>query len=332
MVHRSVLGEFKVGHLRPWQHVHLIESGRSNNLYSYYATKELIENLFRHSFFRQNGLFLDAVKLKYDQDVAMLKVKIYWSRVNFWFKKVVRLTRRFYRKVFVRQGQLHSVIGFFWHLKQVLNVLKWFVRGKLLGFKYRQSTWNFLFGCINLLSLWLGEKTDFVKFLRHTLWMNLMARQTNNLLGVINHNIKKMLKVKACRTYLRFILERDLSAPSMARYMGFRLSEGYPIHIVFGFVLRQLKRKSKKQKFVLFFGSEKPNCLGYYFKISGRISRRLRARTTKRRAGKLLFSDHGWIPSYESVQVKTKYGTCGLRVWFLYRFGLQRGNQVNLLG
>lgn len=338
MVHRSIIGEFKLGHKRPWNSVHLVNNNNSDDTYQYFLSKDYLENVFKQYFLRSQGFFFDSLSLKTDNAGAVVVVYLYKSRLNFKMKRFIFSTKKFYRRRrFIPKAKFRGTIRrkniFMKFLRQVerfVFFMRWLIRGKMLGLVFREVTWRGTLVIINLMFFWINAGLDRIKILKNKSKLLWVYESLQEFISLVGSSLKRLLRASSVKIYFRFIRERNVGSPVLARYMAHRLSGGYPIHIVFGFVLKQLKRKYKRLKYNDLFGTEKANCLGYHFKLSGRLSRRLRAKTMNRRAGKLYVSNHSWVPNYESVQVKTKYGTCGLRVWMLYRFSSKGGVSITI--
>ncbi len=338
MVHRSVIGEFKLGHKRPWSSVHLVNSSSSNDSFQYFLSKDYLENVFKKYFLRKQGYFFDSLGLKTDGTGAVVVVYLYKSRLNFKMKRFTFGTKKFYRRRrFIPKAKFRGTIRrknifmkFLWQVERFISFMRWLIRGKMLGLVLREATWGDILIIVNLMFFWINAGLDRIKILKNKSKLFWVYRSLQKFILLISFSLKRLLRVGSVKIYFRFIRERNVGSSVLARYMAHRLSGGYPIHIVFGFVLKQLRRKYKRLKYNDLFGTERANCLGYHFRLSGRLSRRLRAKTMNRRAGKLYVSNHSWVPNYESVQVKTKYGTCGLRVWMLYRFSSKRGSSITI--
>lgn len=332
MVHRSLVGEFRIGHTSPWYDVHLVDSRGVDEVYQYILARDFIQSLLNRYLLRHFGFFFDSFSMKkLGNGCVFFIINIYRSRVNFSLRKFIYGLQKFYRRrrftlkpkyvglvrlknIFIKTNSLVDICVVF---------LRWIFRGKLLGLVV--GSWDSFFFLINLIFSWINSGLEKLRVLKNRIKVSCFLYRISKLVSTINLSLNKLLGMSFSKTQIRFVRERDVSSVSLAHYMGYRLSEGYPIHIVFGFVVKQLRRKYKRLKYNDLFGLEKLNCLGFAFKLSGRLSRRLRAKVMRRHAGKLFVSNFGWLPRYEGVQVKTKYGTCGLRVWLLYKSPYRSG-------
>jgi len=323
MAHRSVTGEFRLGHRKPWSSVTSVGQTVGDSAYEYFVVRSYLTNVLKRQLFLDSGVFLSDVSLKGDADGIVLNFEIYWSRLNLLMRKYLVPAESLYRKKIRKDVAIGFWKRFLLVMGSVRSVIQWILRGWVLGvtrFCYNNHVSQVSVWVLRLFA-YLDGTLEEMRMVRHSDIRKEVWGYLSGFFSPIIHSVRRLVDRRA-RLQFRFVRENSVGASAVGRYMGWRLSLGYPIQVVFGFLIKRLRKRYKKLKFSLIFGMVYPNCLGYHFQLSGRVSRKLRARTMKRRAGKLHVSDHGWLPSYESVQVKTKYGTSGLRVWLLYKFQL----------